>query len=325
MNLRDNRTMQAWVRGFSPGIFTSVMGVAGLGIAWRVGHQTVGLPSLIGETIIGLSFVLFAVLSVLYISKFVFFFGDAVLDFKDSARLKFLPALPMAGLLLSIGIRPYDFDLATYLWLASAPFNLIFALILVGRWVFESHNFEDMIPAWFFPIVGNAVVPIAGVPLGFHEASWPFFSVALVFWMVIFVILFQRLVFEKDLLDNLVPSVVILIAPPATIFIAYFELSGGSLDVLSRSLIYAALFLFALLFPYARKLATAPVSVAIWSLTFPLDALTIATFKFSVSSQSQWFEVGGVFVLTVTTVSVSLVALRSLAHLAKAFAGKSTG
>lgn len=66
MKLRDTQAMQTWVWAFVPGIFTSVMGTAGLGIAWRVAHLTIGLPGLIGEVIIGISFVLAFILVALY-------------------------------------------------------------------------------------------------------------------------------------------------------------------------------------------------------------------------------------------------------------------
>jgi len=60
--------------------------------------------------------------------------------------------------------------------------------------------------------------------------------------------------FEADLPKNLAPNVVILIAPPATIFIAYYELTIVKVDVLLRSMIYYALFLFILLLPHAKTL-----------------------------------------------------------------------
>ena len=152
-------------------------------------------------------------------------------------------------------------------------------------------------------------------PLGFQELSWPFFCVGLVFWAVVFFKLFHRLVFETNLPERLAPTFAILIAPPATIFIAYFELSNGALDVLSRAMIYTALFLFVLLLPYTKKLITAPISLALWSLTFPLDALTIATFKFSTSTRLPAVEIAAQVILVITTASVSWVICRSLIRL----------
>ncbi len=312
MNIQHSQALQNWVGNFTPGLFTSVMGIAGLGVAWRIGHSMMGLPSIIGEVIVALSLMLFAGLVVLFVLRFFFFYRDATDDFRQTARLMFLPAFPIAGLLVSIGIRPYDFDMATYMWCASAPFNLILAAVLVGRWLFDKQTISSMNPTWFFPIVGNAVVPIAGVPLGFQELSWLFLSVAMIFWAIVFIMLVFRLIFESPMPEKLTPTFTILIAPPATIFLAYYELTNGALDMFSRMMMYAALFIFIVLLPYAKRLLNAPASLALWSLTFPLDALTIATFKFSVSSQFPIFEIIAQILLGVTTMTVCWVICRSL-------------
>ena len=87
--------------------------------------------------------------------------------------------------------------------------------------------------------------------VGFHSFN---LLLALVFWIGVFLKLFHFLVFEADLPKNLAPNVVILIAPPATIFIAYYELTIVKVDVLLRSMIYYALFLFILLLSMPKAL-----------------------------------------------------------------------
>lgn len=86
--------------------------------------------------------------------------------------------------------------------------------------------------------------------VGFHSFN---LLLALVFWIGVFLKLFHFLVFEADLPKNIAPRVVILIAPPATIFITYYELTSVKVDVLLRSMIYYALFLFILLLPHAKS------------------------------------------------------------------------
>ena len=39
---------------------------------------------------------------------------------------------------------------------------------------------------WFIPVVGNIIVPIAGVDDAPAEVSWFFFSFGLIFWIALF-------------------------------------------------------------------------------------------------------------------------------------------
>ena len=156
-----------WIlENINPAYFAPVMGVAGLGIAWRIAGSRLGTPPIVGESLVLLSFIMFFVVSVLMIGKTIFYSAAIRSEFLDDAKLVFFPLIPTSGLLLSIGARPYSIDLATVLWMLSAPFNLYFAVLLTGRWVFNSHSRQSISPAWLFPIVGNGVVPIAGVPEG---------------------------------------------------------------------------------------------------------------------------------------------------------------
>lgn len=51
-------------------------------------------------------------------------------------------------------------------------------------------------PAWFIPVVGNIIVPLAGVRFAPAEVSWFFFSIGLVFWIVLLAIVMYRLMAE---------------------------------------------------------------------------------------------------------------------------------
>jgi len=291
------------------------MGVAGLGIAWRISSPLLGTPPIIGELLVLLSFVIFSVVSILIVGNTARNPATIKSEFLDDAKLVFFPLIPTSGLLLSIGARPYSIDLATALWMLSAPFNLYFAAVITGRWLFNSQSKLNITPAWLFPIVGNGVVPIAGVPLGFIEISWMFFSVGIVLWIVVFAALFQRLVFEEFVPQKQAPSLLILLSPPATFFIAGFELNAGKIDALSYALIYTSLFLFGVFLLNWRRLVLVPASITLWSLTFPLAALTIANLLFYQAHNQLWQWWTASFLLGLTTVSVTYVFFATVAAL----------
>lgn len=287
------------------------MGVAGLGISWRISSTVLGTNPIIGEVLVALSFAIFLVMALLFILKTVRVPASITSSFTDSSKLVFFPLIPLSGLLLSIGARPYSVEFSTWLWLFSAPFNLYFAVVLTGRWIFNHQERTNISPAWLFPIVGNAVVPIAGVPLGYADICWLFFSVGGVLWVFVFAALFHRMIFEDFLPPQLMPSLLIVLSPPAILFIALYELKEGEIDTLSYALIYTSLFLFAVFLPHWRRLVLVPVSVTLWSLTFPLTALTIATLLFYKGQGHLWQWWLAVSMLGIASVSVSYVSIVS--------------
>ena len=305
-----------WIlESLTPAYFAPVMGVAGLGISWRISSSLLGTPPIVGESLVLVSFVIFFSVSILMIGKALLNPDSVRSEFLDDAKLVFFPLIPTSGLLLSIGARPYSIDLATVLWMMSAPFNFYFAAIITGRWLFNSQSKLNITPAWLFPIVGNGVVPIAGVPLGFIEISWMFFSVGIILWIVVFAALFQRLVFEEFVPKKLAPSLLILLSPPATFFIADFELNAGKINALSYALIYTSLFLFGVFAINWRRLVLVPASIALWSLTFPLAALTIANLLFYESLGQLWQWWTASLLLGLTTLSVSYVFIATATEL----------
>lgn len=72
-----------------------------------------------------------------------------------------------------------------------------------------------MTPASFIPVVGNLLMPVAGVPLGFVAAGWFLFSVGLAFWLMPAPVLTHRM-FVADALPPTQPRAFsMLLAPPS--------------------------------------------------------------------------------------------------------------
>ena len=117
-------------------------------------------------------------------------------------------------------------------------------LYVLHVWFNHEHlKIAHLNPAWFIPAVGNILVPIAGVGLGYIELSWFFFSIGILFWIVLFTIIMNRVLFHEPLPAKLAPTLFILIAPPAVGFVSYIGLTGGGgIDGFARILFYGALF-----------------------------------------------------------------------------------
>ncbi|NBC32418.1 MAG: C4-dicarboxylate ABC transporter [Alphaproteobacteria bacterium] len=255
-------------------LFAVGMGLTGLGLAWRQAQAVLGWPGWIGEGVLLLAVLAFAAVSALYAGKAVRHPGAAVADFRHPVLINFFPAFSMSLLLIAAAALPYGRLAAEALWIAGTLLQLGLALTIFRRWIVENVTITHASPAWFIPVVGNIVVPIAGAPLGYMEVSWFFFAVGLVFWLVLFPVVLNRIIFHDQLPGKFLPTLFILMAPPAIGLVAYAPLlDGAPLDVLGRVLFFAALFIALLLATMARLFLAVPYAVGWWAYTFPSAAL----------------------------------------------------
>lgn len=263
---------------FPISFFATVMGLSGLTIAWEKAEAVLGLDLPVSRGLLVATGGVFVLLLLLYAAKLARHANAVSAELRHPVKLSFFPTISISLLLLSIATLHALPVLSEGLWLVGAAAHLAFTLYVMGVWINHTHfDIQHLNPAWFIPVVGNIVVPVAGVSHGYVEVSWFFFSIGLLFWLVLLVIVFYRVIFHHPLPDRLVPTFFILIAPPAVGFIAYVRLSDG-IDDFARVLYYAGLFLTLLLFTQVTKFTRLKFFLSWWAYSFPLAAITIATF-----------------------------------------------
>ncbi len=302
----------SWLRHVPVPLFAVGMGVTGLGIAWRKAAHVAGAPAIVGETVITLAAVLFGLVGLLYLVKAIRHPEAVAGEFRHPIRGNFFAAISISLLLLAIGALPLGPAVALPVWSIGAAVHLGLTLHLLGRWIVRNHDLQHSNPAWFIPVVGNIVVPLAGVPLGQVEVSWFFFSIGMVFWVLLFTIVFYRIVFHDQMPVKFVPTLFILVAPPAVGFLSWAALTGGALEPMGRVLFYGALFLTLLLATLVRQFLRVPFAVSWWAYTFPLAAMTVATLEFGHKVGGTVLPIIGWVLLAVTTVVVAVVLVRTV-------------
>jgi tellurite resistance protein len=67
----------------------------------------------------------------------------------------------LISLLLPILLEPYAHCPAQVLWVAGAAGMLLFARLVVGRWMSDRQQVALAIPVWIVPVVGLLDVPLA--------------------------------------------------------------------------------------------------------------------------------------------------------------------
>lgn len=287
--------------------FAMVMGMVGLTIAWEKASEIYQFSNLIYSTLLMLSITIFVVLSALYLYK-GFSFRQAVMqEWSNPVKMNFVPAISISLLLFAVAFMPVSMSVSRLFWVSGTLLHLMLSMMVINSWLhhekFEIHHLN---PAWFIPAVGNVVVPVAGVPLGYADLSWFFFSIGMVFWLILMVIVFNRIIFHQPMPAKLLPTLFILIAPPALGFISYIKLTGD-LDAFARVLYYFALFLTLLLISQLPRFARLPFFLSWWAYSFPLAAMSISSMlMMHLTGRAFYGYLGMALLITLSTLVVLL-------------------
>ena len=284
--------------------FAMVMGLSGLTIALHRAETVFNLAIQPSLASLVFTITVFLALAGLYLLKAVRYPQQVKGEFNHPVKLNFAPTMSIGLILISIALLPHSKTLSLAVWTLGVALHLVFTLYVLATWIHHTHfEINHMNPAWFIPIVGNILVPIAGVPHGFTEVSWFFFSIGLVFWLVLLAIIFNRMFFHNPLPGKLLPTLFILIAPPGVGFVSWMQLNG-ELDAFARILYYSALFLTLMLFTQAPRFLKLPFFLSWWAYSFPMAAITIATLGMYQLLGSPFFKWLGAALLVVLIVLI---------------------
>lgn len=297
--------------------FAVVMGLAGLTIAWSRAETALNLPIKLSGILIAFTAVVFVLLAVLYAAKVVRY-PDAVLEeLKHPVKLSFFATFSISLILVGTALLHTAPVASKWIWIAGTVLHLVLTLYVLTVWMhhtqFEIQHFN---PAWFIPIVGNVLIPIAGVDHAPLEVSWFFFSIGLVFWIVLMTIFMYRVIFHHPLPDRMVPTLFILIAPPALGCVSWVLLTGG-VDPFARILYYCGLFLTLLLATQIRRFARLEFFLSWWAYSFPMAAITSATLVMFQGTHLAMFKVMAYVLLTALTLLIGGLAVRTCLALAR--------
>lgn len=278
--------------------FAVLMGVFGLALALHAAAEVLAPAEQAARAVLWLGLVCFVAIAAVYLAKLVRHPAAVIAEWHHPVRLAFFPTITISLLLMATAIHGYRPDLALPIWLVGVAGQGVLTVAVISGWI--SHRaFEvgHLTPAWFIPAVGNVIVPLAGVSLGWVEISWLFFSAGMIFWLILLVLVFNRLIFHAPIPARLFPTLVILIAPPAVAFVSYVRLAGG-VDAFAHILLSAAYVFTILVLVQVPKLMRLPFALSWWALSFPLAALIVASFVYGGAQDSRAHLVIGLIVLT---------------------------
>jgi tellurite resistance protein len=320
----------------SPAWFTIVMGFCGLSLAWHraaglMGELADGIALVLGG-VAALLFVALAAASVLRLQRHPEAWKD---DRQHPVRHAFMAAIPAAGILLatvSTALFGAGFvtadpasgvvvekgllqQLTAGLWWAASLGQLGATLWVMQRWWLGNKagglNWPAVTPALLIPVVGNVLVPLAGVTLGYPGWSAAQFGIGLVFWPLVLALLLVRLAVQGLWPERVMPSAFILIAPPAVMALSALQL--GAPAAVAWGFWGVSLFCLLWVAPLLKRIGSLPFGAGHWALSFPLAAL--AGLTLALAEPGSLLAVAGPMLLALTSlvfVGLTLGTVRGL-------------
>ena len=297
-------------------LFASVMGLGGMSLAWRRAVHTWEAPTWPADVFLATASVVLVLLLVLYAAKWARHPAAARAELRHPIRMTFAPTLTIALLVVATAARDVAPGAASALWWVGAVGHLVATVAVLSAWFGRADIGHGVVtPAWFIPVVGNVVTPLAARDLGSVELAWFAFGVGVVFWVALLPLVLQRLLLhDGGLPDKLLPTLAILIAPPAVSMLAWQSLTAEVGDPVGRILYAAAMFFFILLAVQFGRLRRIPFALPYWAYTFPLAAAAAAavTVAGSDAVAGVAYDVVAVLLLGGSTVLVLVVATLTL-------------
>ncbi len=303
----DNRLVN-----FPITFYAITMGLFGLTLALHAASRVLEWVGPFSNIMFWVSLAVFVTITIGYATKTILHPAAFKADWNHPIRATFFPAASISLLLMSVTFLPENEGIANILWIMGAVIQGFLTLAIIGRWIgHKPFEYSHINPAWFIPAVGNIVAPIGGAQLGYTEISWLFFSGGLMFWIILLTLVMNRLIFHTPLPGKLLPTLVIMIAPPAVGFISYMQLSG-EVDAFARVLLNLGYVFALIVLTQIPRIAQLPFAMSFWALSFPVASLTIASFRYGALAESQTHETIGMILLAILVALIAMLALRTL-------------
>lgn len=287
--------------------FVPVMGLCGLSLAWVQASDTMGAAATgVAQGLAMLAGLLMLALLGIMLWRFLRRPHTRLQDALHPVRHVFVAAPAAAMILLASCAVVLTGPSAGWdvLWMAGASAQACITVWVVLRWLRGgTSRWLGVTPALLIPVVGNVLLPLAGLSLGHPVWALLQWTVGAVLWPAVLLMLVWRWHRIGPWPARMRASVFILIAPPS---VTGLGLLLWQVPLAWPLLLWCVALAFVVL--ALRQLPQCfeqPFGWPMWSLSFPLTAFAALTLRLaSAGVLPQWLAL-----LTLALASVVVVAL----------------
>jgi tellurite resistance protein len=243
--------------------FGMVLGLAGLGNAWRGASRAWQLPEFIAEWIYVVAGVVWAALLVLYILKAIFAPAKLMEEAAHPVQCCFIGLAGVATMLIAGGLVPHSQVGASILFALGFIFTLLFAVWRTGGlWKGERDHAATTAVLYLPTVAGSFVLATVVSALGYPDWGQFAFGAGIFSWLAVESVLLHRLLTGPTKAVPLRPTLGIQLAPAPVGAVAYIAISGGVPDIFVHALIgygILQLLVMARLSPWIAQAGAVPV------------------------------------------------------------------
>lgn len=296
-----------------PAIFPPILGLFGLGMAWRAGREAFGIPAGPVELFLGAVSLLFVFVFAAYAAKVIRRPGVVPEDLNVLPGRAGLAAMTMCTMFLAAVIQPYARGLAEALLIGGFAAHVALAARVLVRAIRAAGEFRSVTPVWHLVFVGIIVFPIAAVPLGLTGVAKAVVWISAVLTLLIWAAAIRPLLSGKAP-PPLRPLQAIHLAPAALVATGAYAIGETGLATVFVGL---ACVIFLVLAYRVRWLTEAGFSGFWGAFTFPAAAFAGVLFRLAEDAQSEPIRTGAGLVLIFATLLIPPIAFKIMQLWAK--------
>ena len=274
--------------------FGMVLGLSGLGQAWRIATQLWPLPHMIGESLLLLAGLVWAVLLLGYIWQAIRHFDLVRAEFLHPVQGGTPALLGVSTLLIVLAVLPYSYTTAWLLTALGISWHLMFALWHTGTLWQGGRDTLDTAPTLYLPTVaGNFTSAAALGALGHADWGWLFLGAGVFSWLALESLIIQRLWHPKTMPVAQRPLLGIQFAPPVVCAMASLLLMPVSTAPWLLMLWGYGLFQLLLGLRLGAWLGAQAFAPSYWAYTFGVAATTVSGLKLAAAglASAQWLSI----------------------------------
>ena len=215
--------------------FGMVLGLVGLGSCWRAAHRIWEAPSTISEGIMVVAAVVWGLLAVFYVAKWIWARDEAVSEINHPVQCCFVGLFPVSTMLVALAVLPYQHSLGTTLGVLGGAGQFLFSVYRTGDLWTGGRDPLTTTPVLYLPTVGgNFVSAVLSSALGFGDLAALFFGAGFLAWAALESVLIHRLYVHAPLAVPLRPTLGIQLAPAVVGCSAYLSMTHGAPDLIAK-------------------------------------------------------------------------------------------
>lgn len=257
-------------------LFGMILGLVSLGAAWRVANRLWIASAKVGEIVMLVACVVWAVLIFLYVAKWIWNRAEALAEWNDPVQCCFIGLIPISTMLIATALEPYAHAIALVLFFVGATCTALFTIWRLGGLWRGGRDPASTTPALYLSsAAGNFVIAIALGAFGWEEWGALFFGAGLLTWIALESVVLYRLLNAEPLPVPLRPVLGIQLAPPAVGLVAYISVTNNDPGLAAHVLLGYALLQALILIRLLPWIFKQPFAGSYWAFSFGVASMAL--------------------------------------------------